>query len=288
MKQILLTIVIIQSLSCLAFAQGKIAYSHMTDGYWQIWVMDDDGSNKRQVTTSDSDKRTPMWLNKNQQIMFRDHNGRLYTINLNGTNEKRVLENLKNINNPFYCPSTNKIVFVSFGDFSSDISEIWLSDLEGKNPKLLTKDKHLKYQPAVSLDGKWVVYVKINREKNSHDLWLYDVEKNENRQLIYFGGRQSSPAFSRDAKEIIFSSNHRQGNYEVYKLGITSNQLTPLTNNPDLDIYPRYSPDNSKIVFVSNRNGNQQIWTMDSDGNDLKELTNDDIESIDPVFSLGE
>ena len=50
-----------------------------------------------------------------------------------------------------------------------------------------------------------------------------------------------------------------------------SNQ-TRLTDNTALDLVPSWSPDGSKIIFMSTRDGNQEIYVMDADGltGDLK------------------
>lgn len=41
---------------------------------------------------------------------------------------------------------------------------------------------------------------------------------------------------------------------------------TNLTNDPDFDGEPAFSPDGSKIAFVSDRDGNREVYVMDSNG----------------------
>jgi len=49
--------------------------------------------------------------------------------------------------------------------------------------------------------------------------------------------------------------------------------LTNLTNNPAGDGQPVWSPDGSKILFVSDRDGNDEIYVMKADGSDPTNLT---------------
>ncbi|HEY0751606.1 MAG TPA: hypothetical protein VGD26_10640, partial [Chitinophagaceae bacterium] len=49
---------------------------------------------------------------------------------------------------------------------------------------------------------------------------------------------------------------------------------TRLTNNATLDQMPAWSPDNSKIAFMSNRDGNPEIYRMNADGTGQVNLTN--------------
>ena len=51
-----------------------------------------------------------------------------------------------------------------------------------------------------------------------------------------------------------------------------SNQ-TNLTNDPDRDGFPSWSPDGKKIAFHSKRDGNYEIYTMDADGSNQTRIT---------------
>ena len=48
---------------------------------------------------------------------------------------------------------------------------------------------------------------------------------------------------------------------------------TRLTNSPDYDGEPVWSPDGSRIAFVSIRDTGQQIYTMNADGSSVTRLT---------------
>ena len=64
-----------------------------------------------------------------------------------------------------------------------------------------------------------------------------------------------------------------------------SNQIN-LTNNEGDDRHPVFSPDGSKIAFLSFRNGNFEIYVMDSDGVNPINLTNNKSQDDNPVFQL--
>lgn len=104
-------------------AEGKIR-----PGNLEIWVMDADGSHKRQVTHNGAANFAPYFTPDGKRIIFASNmadpkNGRdfdLYIINLDGTGLERVT----------YYPD-----FDSFPMFSSDGKKlVWASNRNGKEP----------------------------------------------------------------------------------------------------------------------------------------------------------
>ena len=55
---------------------------------------------------------------------------------------------------------------------------------------------------------------------------------------------------SRNASRIVFASN-RHGNYDIFVMSAGGGTATRLTENDDDDVYPAWSPDNTKIAFQS-------------------------------------
>lgn len=60
---------------------------------------------------------------------------------------------------------------------------------------------------------------------------------------------------------------------EVYLLSADGTTLTNLTNNPDSDGDPAWSPDGQTIAFSSRRSGSSQIYLMNADGSGQVQIT---------------
>jgi Tol biopolymer transport system component len=84
--------------------------------------------------------------------------------------------------------------------------------------------------------------------------------------------------------KIAFQSN-RDGNFEIYVMNADGSAPKRLTNHPDWDVDPSWSPDGSKIVFRSRRDGNWEIYVMNADGSAVTRLTNDPAFDAQPVWS---
>lgn len=58
-----------------------------------------------------------------------------------------------------------------------------------------------------------------------------------------------------------------------------------LTNDPAVDSQPRWSPDATRLVFVSSRTGNLELFLMDPDGSDVVQITQNAAADNWPEFS---
>jgi tricorn protease-like protein len=86
-----------------------------------------------------------------------------------------------------------------------------------------------------------------------------------------FPGVNGKIAFSRDR------GGDSDGDAEIYRMNADGSHLTRLTNNSVDDTQPDWSPDGTKIAFMSgvHKGSNLEIYTMNADGSEQTRLTND-------------
>ena len=106
------------------------------------------------------------------------------------------------------------------------------------------------------------------------------------------------PSWSPDGKRIVFFSNrdgHVMGGiptFEIYVMDADGKNQQRLTNDPNDDRSPSWSPDGERIAFMSNRDGHFiggiptfEIYVMDADGKNQQRLTNNPHGDWDPSWS---
>ena len=96
-----------------------------------------------------------------------------------------------------------------------------------------------------------------------------------------------------DAQAKITFVSGRSGNAEIYVMDADGSNQLNLTNHPDGDVNPAWSPDGKRIAFMSDRDGhvnvrhspNYEIYVMDADGGNQLNLTNDPHDDRSPSWS---
>jgi len=83
------------------------------------------------------------------------------------------------------------------------------------------------------------------------------------------------------ASEKIAFVSLRDGNSEVYVMDADGSNQTNLSNNAADDFFPAWSPDGSRMLFVTDRNteptdfdGNWEVYVMQADGTGQRNLCN--------------
>ena len=60
---------------------------------------------------------------------------------------------------------------------------------------------------------------------------------------------------------------------DIYTMNADGSDVVQLTDNDSRDQYPVWSPDGSRIAFVSNRSGVSELYVMGADGSNVQQLT---------------
>lgn len=60
---------------------------------------------------------------------------------------------------------------------------------------------------------------------------------------------------------------------DLYTLPIDGGDAKPLSTGMAFDSQPRFSPDGSRVAFVSDRDGSENLWVMNADGTGARALT---------------
>lgn len=148
----------------------------------------------------------------------------------------------------------------------------------------LTDDPGLDYAPALSPDGRWVVFT--SERGGSPDLFSLDLEGDAPPRLLIDGDvMEDQAAFSPDGDTLYFVST-RDGNADIYSIPFRPDRTQRiedadnLTDHPAGDFRPAVSPDGRQVAFSSDRDRREfrgvnsaDIHVMDSNGANPRPIT---------------
>jgi Tol biopolymer transport system component/tRNA A-37 threonylcarbamoyl transferase component Bud32 len=173
---------------------------------------------------------------------------------------------------------------LAFERHNDDVN-IWRVDLDqadkGGNPRRLIDSTWRESSPAISADGKKLVFV--STRSGISELFTAGADGRNQGQLSRFEWNVGSPRWSPDGEKIVFDS-FVGDNKELYLIGAAGQNLVRLTNEPKEEARPSWSPDGKWIYFRSARSGSAEIWRMPSNGGAAQQVTRKG--GVEPLASM--
>lgn len=200
-------------------------------------------------------------------VSNRDGNPEIYRMNIDGTNQTRLTNNVVSDDVPDWSPDKRMIAFTSSRDGNN---EIYVMNSDGSNPIRLSNNEADDGFADWSADGKMLAFYTI-RDGN-YEIYAMNADGSNPIRLTDANASEGYPDWSADGEKVLFATD-RDGNWEIYSMNIDGSNLNRLTENPSSDGMPVWSPDGKQIAFTSDRDGNFEIYKMAADGSDLTRLT---------------
>lgn len=258
-------------------ASTQIAYVSARSGNKEIWAMDYDGANQRQLTSLKSISLTPRWSPDGSRIAFTCYptagailsaqicmystvTGKLVTWpHYRGTNSS-----------PAWSPDGSKIMFMSsmYGN-----PELFVADADGGHLKRLTYAVGASTSAAFNpKTGQQVAFV--SDRGGLPQIYTMDADGGDVQKVsLPDMGYVIDPAWSPNGQLLAFSWRRPNGNYDIYVMDVASHDLVQLTRDAGRNERPSWAPDGRHLVFESTRTGTRQIWSMLADGSNARQLT---------------
>ena len=257
-------------------AESQIYFVSTRSGHKEIWVMDYDGANQRQITHLDTISLSPHISPDGSRLAFASLTPSGWEILMYSTDLNRLVSfpRLGGTNlSPAWSPDGGRLALSSSRAGDSDI---YVADNSGGNLKRLTSSKLPDVSPAWNpKTGAQIAWVSGRTDLPQ----IYTMESDgTNVQRLTDQGYAVSPAWSPNGQFLVFSwirhyGPGAPGAQDIYLMDIATKQWVQLTHDGGRNDFPSWSPDGRHVVFQSSRSGSEQIWTMLADGTNQKPLT---------------
>lgn len=178
----------------------KIVFTSTRNGDLDLYIMDIDGENVKQITDSLGYDGGAFFSPDGKQLVFRASRPRteaeikeykellaigmvaptnmeIYTINVDGTNMKKITSLGKANWAPFFHPSGKKIIFSSNHKSTPESRgynfQLYMINTDGTGLEAITAESKFNAFPMFSPDGKKIVFSSNRNNNGTRDTYLY-------------------------------------------------------------------------------------------------------------------
>ena len=262
----------------------------------EIYVMNADGTNQTRTNNTgffplewfSSIDDSFDWSPDGTRIVFESGHddgsgsfiGSISVMNADGSNVRRLTNYPGFDYSPKWSPDGTKIALGRADDFIDQGLNISVMNADGTNQTRFS----VGWDPRWSPDGTKIVFVSGDIfDQSSREIYVTNADGSNVQRLTSYPTWNADPRWSPDGTKIAFVR-RRVGtpqcpsgafcSYEIYVMNANGTNQTRLTDSPAGDYSPIFSPDSSKIAFISHRDGNSDIYVMNADGSSQTRLTN--------------
>jgi Tol biopolymer transport system component len=236
-------------------------------GYWQIHVMDTDGSHVQQLTTSAANNDSPIWSPDGKKIAFVSDYTEIYMMDTSGSHIERLTycaDNARLCSDPSWSPDGKRIAFASqLHDDTADVdTDIYVVDIGDSSFQQLT-DWGWCVSPAWSPDGERIAFVYDGGAEEKKGIYTISVDSYTLTRLTTKTG--IGLAWSPDGAYLAFVSD------DICVLEVDTLALSCSASDLGPPHHPTWSPSGQKIAFESSLEG-KGLYVVDVDDLDHPRL----------------
>lgn len=259
---------------------SQIGFASNRSGAFEIWLMDWDGGNQRQITRHAALSILPSWSPDNERMVYTSFargTSDMYVISRRGGARIRVATGLNLNTSATFSPVGNDIAFV--GSVAGN-PDIYLIKDDGSNLRRLTTSQSIESTPEWSPNGRQISFT--SGRTGTPQIYVMDAEGTNVRRISFDGEWNDDATWSPNGEEIAYTSKVN-GRFQIRIANVTTMQSRIVAGEGSNE-QPTWSPDGRWLAFQSNRSGRWQIYRMRVDGSGIEQLTFEG-ENKDPDWS---
>jgi len=241
----------------------------------EVWMMDWDGSNQKQVTQFKSLSIMPAVAPDGAKIAFTSYvkgNPGIFLFSVDPIRQLPFYNQVASLNEtPDFTPDGKQIVYSSS---ASGWAQIYIANLDGSNLRRISSSRAIEVEPKVNpKTGAEMVFV--SGRSGPQQIYRMNMDGADVERLSSGEGEASNPSWNQDGQHIAFSwtQGYATGNFNIFVMDVATRSYIQLTHGEGRNENPSWAPDGRHLVFMSTRTGSPQIWSMLADGSQVKQLT---------------
>jgi len=241
---------------------SRIAFISDRTGSSELWVMDWNGENKKQLTKHNSLALAPTWSPDGKHLVFTSYlrgAPALYLLTPHEGYLKPLWDKGGVNSSGSISPDGQTVAFASSREGNVDI---YIISIEGGDAQRLTTARGIDTQPSWAPNGRQIAFT--STRSGSPQLYLMDADGSNVRRLSFGGQFHDEGTWAYDGTRIACTTRD-DGAFEIATIDAVTTERTVISA-PGNNESPCFSPEGSMIAFESDRTGNPQIYITDANG----------------------
>jgi len=242
----------------------------------EIWVMDPDGKNQKQITRFNALSDFPSVSPDGDKIAFTSWvrgNPGIFVFSVDPVRDLRFY-NQRGASvtaTPSFTPDGKQIVFMSS---SAGCCRIFIANLDGSNLRSISSSSSIDAEPKVNpKTGSEVAFA--SGRSGPQQIYRMNIDGTDVERLTDGTGEASNPSWHPGGQFLAYAwtRGFMTGAFNIFVMNVARRDYQQLTHGEGKNENPSWAPDGKHIVFMSTRTGSSQIWSMLADGTELQQLT---------------
>ncbi|HXK05470.1 MAG TPA: hypothetical protein VMS37_23905 [Verrucomicrobiae bacterium] len=251
-----------------------IYFTSNRTGHKEIWVMDFDGKNQRQITHFNSITQYPSVSPDGTKIAFTSWvhvQPAIFVFSVDPVRDLRFYNQTASVNGtPSFTPDGKQIIYMSA---AGGCCGIFIANLDGRGFRRISSSASIDTEPKVSPKGNDIVFV--SGRSGPQQLYRMNMDGADMERLTPGNGEASNPSWHPNGLMIAFAwtQGFATGNFNIFTMDVATRKYDQLTHSEGRNENPSWAPDGAHLAFSSTRSGGKQIWTMLANGTQPQRLT---------------
>ena len=282
---------------------AKIVFTSRRDGNFEIYSMNPDGSDQKNLTRHRARDSAPVWSPTGEQILFVSDRGGvedLYLMDADGTNVRQVFKKLIGREFPTWSPDGKAVAYQRFHTFS-----IYTASIDGKDETKVADGLWPAWSPngfeIAFMAAKFVWTENGNLQAPNVRVQIINLQTHVEEKLLPGKIGMFDPAWAPDSTQIAFSwrsvlfegkaGERVRGIYVVNRDGRGLRKIIDAEDAVASVFNPTWSPDGNELIYNKGIGGVRDLFKIALDDRVPERLTrrqgdNFNADWFDPAYAL--
>lgn len=279
---------ILAQFNAIPLAGSKIYFVSDRTGFKEIWSMDYDGSNQKQITNY---KSITSYLGVSQDgkylafTTYAQGNPKIMVMSLETGKRMAFLNPVSSVvSTPEFSADDKKLYFAASID---GWTQLCVADIDGGNMQRISHVRAIEVSPKINpKTGNDMLF--ISGRSGIEQMWHMNLDGTNMERLTPGTGYVANPAWQKDGQFVAFAwtAGYEPGAYNIFIMDIAKKEPIQLTHGDGRNENPWWAPDGLHLAFSIKKGNSTQIYSMLADGRQVQQLTTQG-NNFQPVWVKG-